>query len=170
MMAAVPVLVAVLGTGLGASGTVAVAAPAPVTDDYAAIQEFKTSNEAGWFYTLSQPEADSAVHQHGFTATEPIGSMHTKAGPGTVAVHRLRLAVGGPSYMLSVSANEIGNPKFVDEGVVGHVDSVPQPGQTRLLRFSKDNKWRVLSDHPVNIAGMFQAGYSLDGPIGWYRS
>jgi hypothetical protein len=143
--------------------------PAAPAASLAPLREFRTAGDAGWFYTLNPAEANDAVQRFKFTALPNIGSLHTGPVPGGVAVHRLKSKAGGPSYLLSVSPAEIGDSRFQDEGVIGYVDGGQQPGEVRLLRFSNHGKWRVLADGPANINNMQAAGYTVDGPLGWFH-
>ncbi|WP_433709437.1 hypothetical protein ACQP2U_23370 [Nocardia sp. CA-084685] len=170
MVAAALAMIASSAGLLTATPAVVRADPAtPIADDLAPLQEFRTSGDAGWFYTLKAAEAENAVNQNKFTKSADIGYLHTTEGTGRTAVHRLRVKDNGPSYMLSVSANEIGDPRFVDEGIIGYVDGSKQTGETNLLRFSNHGKWRVLADGPDNVKNMQAAGYDVDGPIGWFK-
>ena len=131
------------------------------------LQEFRTAG--GWFYTLNPGEATNAVQQFKFSKSANIGMLHATASPGSVAIHRLRVKTGAPSYLLSISPAEIKDPRFVDEGVVGYADGAQHPGQLRLLRFSNQGKWRVLADGTANVANMKAMGYAVDGPLGWFQ-
>jgi hypothetical protein len=144
-------------------------APAAPPAQLAPLREFRTAGDAGWFYTLNATEADDAVRRFKFTSSATIGSLYTAPVPGAVAVHRLRAKTGGPSYLLSVSPAEIGDPRFQDEGVLGYVDGGQRPGEVRLLRFSNHGKWRVLADGPANVNNMRAEGYTVDGPLGWFH-
>lgn len=154
-------LALVLTGGLGT----AQAAPA---GDLVTVQEFRTGGEAGYFYTSNATEAGNAVSKHKFTKNGDIGRLHSQAGSGRDAVHRLRLKTGGPSYMLSKSPSEWSDARFADEGVIGYVDRTQQPGQRQLLRFSNNNKWRALSDAPANVDTLTGQGWKKDGALGWY--
>ncbi len=160
--------VLLVGSLVGGSPFSSAAPARPVADDLAQLQEFKTPGDKGWFYTLDRNEAASAQSKYHFTKSADIGVLHTKAAPGTTAVHRLRHKGDAASYMLSVSPNEIKDSRFTDEGVLGYIDSAQHPGQTRLLRFSNNGKWRVFRDNATDIANMKAAGYAVDGPMGWY--
>lgn len=160
---------AVVALSAGIIGGVAAPAQAAPGND-AVIQEFSTPGDAGWFYTANPSEAASAAAKYKFTKTADIGRIHSAPVPGGIAVHRLRHNGGGPSYMLSISPSEQHSPAFTDEGVLGYVDGAQKPGEVRLVRWSNHGKWRVLAEGAANDKGMKAAGYSLDGPVGWYSA
>jgi hypothetical protein len=143
-------------------------ATTPVADSMVALQEFTTPGRAGWFYTLDPSEASSAVSKFKFTKSANIGSMHRNSVPGSVAVHRLR-SKSAASYLLSISPSEIHGGQFVDEGVLGYVDREKKPGEVPLVRFSNHGKWRVLADGTANVSNMKNEGYTVDGPLGYFR-
>lgn len=146
----------------------AVSAPTAPAAGVAPLQEFRTAGDAGYFYTLNSTEASNAVSKFKFTKLPAIGKLHPSAVPGGVAIHRLKSKTSS-SYMLSVSPNEIRSSKFVDEGVLGYADGTQKSGQVQLTRFSNHGKWRVLSNVPANINNMKSAGWTVDGPLGWYQ-
>lgn len=175
-LTAVVTAMAVMGTGGPATPATrpasqpllaAHAVEAPPATGLTPLQEFRTPG--GWFYTLNPGEATNAVQQFKFTKSANIGMLHANAMPGGVAIHRLRVKTGAPSYLLSISPAEIKDPRFVDEGVLGYADGAQHPGQLRLLRFSNQGKWRVLADGPANVNNMKAMGYAVDGPLGWFQ-
>ena len=153
---------------LTAAGLAAGAGAAQGADDQTPLHELRTANNQGWFYTLNAGEAQRAVSQLGFHPSATFGALHTAAAPGRQAVHRLRDKTRA-SYMLSISPRETGDARFVDEGILGYIDTAQHPGEQQLLRYSNHGQWRVLSDAPANIENMKRAGYQVDGPLGWAR-
>lgn len=149
------------------------AAPAA---DLVELIEFKTTGDVGYFYTTNGNEAASATSKYKFTrntgnGTGVIGRMHSRPIPGgSNAVHRLRLKNGGPSYMLSISPSEISDARFQDEGVLGYTEGGPKPGLVRLMRFSNHGKWRAFPDHAPSVKTLTDAGWKIDGPLGWYQA
>ncbi|WP_028932240.1 hypothetical protein [Pseudonocardia spinosispora] len=143
--------------------------PSAPASDVVPLQEFQTPGSAGYFYTLNPGEAATAVSKHKFTKQASVGKLHPSAVPGGVAIHRLRSKAAAPSYMLSISPGEISSGNFVDEGVLGYADGTQKPGQVQLMRFSNHGKWRALSNVPANITNMKAAGWTVDGPLGWYQ-
>lgn len=142
--------------------------PAPPGDGLVApLQEFRTSRYAGWYYALNAAESAFAAEKFRFVKQGSVGAMRVKPGPGTVAVHRLRVKVGDPSYLLSISPTEISDPRFADEGVIGYLDTTAKPGLVRLLRLSNNGQWRVALESRANAQRA--AGYALDGTLGWMR-
>jgi hypothetical protein len=168
-LGAVVASAALVLTGSPAVADPGPSAPAEPAGQLAQLLEFRTAGNAGWFYTLKESEASDAVSKFKFTKSASVGKLYTSAVPGGVAVHRLRMKTGGPSYLLSVSPTEIRDPRFQDEGVLGYIDNAEHPGETKLIRFSNHGKWRVLADGPANINNMKAAGYQVDGPLGWYH-
>lgn len=145
--------------------TDAISSAAAPADALVGLQEFRTHQNAGWFYTLNANEAANAASVHKFTRQGTVGKMRATRAPGTNAVHRLRLKSDAPSYMLTISPNEINDSRFVDEGIVGYTDGAARPGRVRLLRFGKNGQWRVaLEGQEANAKA---AGYELGGPLGW---
>ena len=141
----------------------------PIADDHVYVREFKTPGD-GYFYTTDPAEDKNATDQYHFTKTGEIGMLHAGAAPGTVAVHRLRARDGDPSYMLSVSPDEIADSRFVDDGVLGYIDQDQQPGEVAMLRFSNNGKWRVIANTgEAAVNAVTAAGYNLDGPVGWFQ-
>ncbi|MBC3193664.1 hypothetical protein H7X46_21640 [Pseudonocardia sp. C8] len=162
----IAVIGAVLATAL--SG-IAQADPSERGTTSAPLTEMRTAGDKGWFYTARADEAVTAEKAHGFTDATQVGRIDLAPTEGSNPVHRLRLKEGGPSYMLSISPEEWKSPKFVDEGVAGYLDGHEDSGDVGLVRFSKDGKWRVLTDTPANVENMKNAGYEVDGPLGWFR-
>ena len=155
---------------LGATTVAALTAAglAAGADEQASLHELRTASDQGWFYTLDAGEAQQAVTKFGFHPSATFGALHTTDAPGRRAVHRLRDKTR-QSYMLSISPRETGDARFVDEGVLGYIDTAEHPGEQKLLRFSNHGQWRVLSDAPANVKNMKRAGYQVDGTLGWAR-
>lgn len=174
-----------VGGGL-VSGGVASGAPvaepvlaAAVDADWehtAELQELRTSDNRGTFYTLNEEEAATAVSKHGFRRTgEAAGiRMFTREVPGSIAVHRLkRVNVPFHTYIVSSNEQEIEDLtterqpglKFKDEGVLGYVLVEQQAGTMPLYRYAKDSVWRVARDNRVDL---LVAGYEKSkGVIGF---
>lgn len=141
-------------------------APAAPVAGLAPLQEYQTPG--GWFYTLNPGHEDQRALAS-FTRKPDIGKLHPNPVPGGVPVHRLRAKTGLPSYMLArADSPDLKNPAFTDEGVLGYADNTQKPGELALLRWSNHGKWRVLADGKANNDGMTAAGYSKDGPVGYY--
>ena len=156
--AAAPVAPVAHATGLAPAAPVAGLAP---------LQEYQTPG-GGWFYTLNPGHEDQRALAS-FTRKPDIGKLHPTPVPGGVPVHRLRAKTGQPSYMLArADSPDLKNPAFTDEGVLGYADNTQKPGELALLRWSNHGKWRVLADGKANNDGMTAAGYSKDGPVGYY--
>lgn len=160
-------------TGTFGTAQAAQIAPAAPSGDLVDLVEFKTTGDAGYFYTTNSGEAATATSKHKFTKNNGngvIGKLHSSGGPGRNAVHRLRLRNGGPSYMLSISPSEWRDGKFQDEGVLGYTDGAQKGGETRLMRFSNHGKWRAFPDDARSVQTMKDAGWNVDGPLGWYQA
>jgi hypothetical protein len=179
---------AVVAAGMATAGGVAVAAPAPAAasspaaaaqerwDDTAELQEFRTADNQGTFYTANEEEAERAESVHGFRATgEAAGiRLFTKKVPGAIEVHRLkRVNVPFQSYIVSSNKDEIrdltseAQPglKFKDEGVLGYVLAEPRDGTMSLYRYAKGKVWRIARDNRVDLLA---AGYKKStGTIGF---
>ncbi|HEY2205849.1 MAG TPA: hypothetical protein VGH99_15355 [Pseudonocardia sp.] len=156
----------VLATGAPAGQVLAArSVPSPTLRDQVPLQEFRTADNAGWFYTVTQAEAASALRTFKFTRSIVVASLYTHPHQGAVAIHRLRQKVGAPSYMLSVAPEEMHDPEFADEGVIGYADGAQRPGEVALLRFSNHGQWRTVTE--AGSASMRAQGYVLDGQLGW---
>lgn len=156
-------------------GTAHAAEPTPAAPggDLVELFEFKTTNNAGYFYTTNRTEAAQATSVHKFAphaGNGVIGKLHSRPVPGGWAVHRLRLRDGGPSYMLSISSEEFRNPKFQDEGIIGYTDAGQKSGQIMLMRFSNQDKWRAFPNLAASVQDLKSHGWSVDGPLGWIQS
>ncbi|MGH3548343.1 MAG: hypothetical protein ACRDQU_09580 [Pseudonocardiaceae bacterium] len=132
------------------------------------LQEFRTAGNAGWFYTLSQSEATSAATQYGFTRQGTVGQLNPDAGPGTQPLYRLR-ATASSSYLVTGSTTErdklVQSGQFVNEGVLGYIDTAQQADTVHLMRFSNHGQWRLAPESQT--AEQQAAGYTIDGPVGW---
>lgn len=164
---ALPVLIAILAM-FGVVPLAGQALAAPPAAGTQPLMEFKTANNAGWFYTLSPAEAQTAGQKFGFVWQRPVAKLSPQPGPGTVPLYGLR-SVERSSYLVSVAPGELENlaksGKFVNEGVLGYVSATPAPGLIQLMRFSHEGQWRVGPE--FEIAAQQHAGFLLDGPIGW---
>jgi hypothetical protein len=126
------------------------------------------------FYTLSAAEAARAVTAHKFTPTTETAGLflYNQKVPGTVAVHRLRLAGPKPAYVLVTNEGELTDLRdntddawdLRYEGVVGWIHSNPTPGTVDLHRFSKDGDWRVARADRKDLPAH---GYHDDGRLGF---
>ncbi len=177
---------AVVATGMVTVGGVALASPLAVPstaavaqerwDHTAELQEFRTSDNQGTFYTLNEEEAERAESVHGFRRTgEAAGiRLFTKKVPGAIPVHRLkRVDVPFHTYIVSSNKDEIrdltseAQPglKFKDEGVLGYVLVEPREDTMSLYRYAKGTVWRLARDNRVDLLA---AGYKKStGTIGF---
>ncbi len=171
-----------VGAGVGAASpsTTQPAAQSPVAsdnkwEDTAELQEFKTSDNKGAFYTLNEEEAEAAERVHGFRPTgEAAGiRLFTKQVPGSIPMHRLRqVGVSYHTYIVSSFQPEIialtaptAPRRFVDEGVLGYVLVTPNADTMALYRYSKGTVWRVARD---NRKDLLDAGYKKSsGTLGF---
>ncbi|MGH3840210.1 MAG: hypothetical protein ACRDS0_02005 [Pseudonocardiaceae bacterium] len=132
------------------------------------LQEFRTPNNAGWFYTLNQTEAASAATKYGFIRNGTVGQVHPNAESGTQPIYRLR-ATTSSSYLVTGSTTErdslVRSRQFLNEGVLGYIDTAQQPNTVHLMRFSNHSQWRLAPESQTTE--MRTAGYTLDGPVGW---
>jgi hypothetical protein len=123
-------------------------------------------------YTTSRDEATAAVAQHGFTLQpNRLGYMHQSPRNGTKAIFRLA-RIGASGWLLTPSASErdslTRSGQFRYEGIVGYVATEPAAGTVLLSRYSGRNGWRVELDDPHgNPQALLNAGFKLDGPLGY---
>jgi hypothetical protein len=177
---------ALVATGMVTAGGVALAAPSAAPSPAAAVQErwehtaelqeFRTSDNRGTFYTVNEEEAEKAESVHGFRPTgEAAGiRLFTKKVPGSIEVHRLkRVDVPFHTYIVSSNKDEIrdltseAQPglKFKDEGVLGFVLVEQREDTMALFRYAKGTTWRVARDNRVDLLA---AGYKKSkGTIGF---
>ncbi|MEJ3657937.1 hypothetical protein WEH80_33725 [Actinomycetes bacterium KLBMP 9759] len=185
-IAGASVVAAVVTAGMVVPAGMALAAPAAqpevaaaadaVWEHTAELQELRTSDNRGTFYTLNEEEADKAESVHGFRRTgEAAGiRMFTKEVPGSIPVHRLkRVNVPYHTYIVSSNEQEIEDLtsekqpglKFKDEGVLGYVLVEQKAGTMPLYRYAKETVWRVARDNRVDL---LLAGYKKSkGVIGF---
>lgn len=145
----------------------------PVTEGAGSLLpllEFRTSNDAGWFYTLKQTEAEAAVTQRGFIRQGTAGWLHANLVPDTEPLYRLRDTTQS-SYLVTGSVFErdklVQSGQFINEGVLCYIDTAQKPGTVHLMRFSNHNQWRLAPESQT--AALQAVGYTLDGPVGWVQ-
>ncbi len=156
---------------------VAFLAGAPVVDaspfearvtDPVPLLELRTA-QSGWFWTLSQSEAASAVNQYGFTQQHSkLGFLRRQAFPGSQPIYRLRMATKS-AYLLTPSESErnslLASGNFVEGGVMGYAATTQLPGTQLLYRMANSAEWRMV---PAALQATFTArGYRTDGPMGY---
>ncbi|HEX8699223.1 MAG TPA: glycoside hydrolase family 99-like domain-containing protein [Myxococcaceae bacterium] len=152
----------------GAPRVEATPAEDKVTDPVPLL-EFRTPGQVGWFWTLSQAEADSAANQYSFTRLPTkLGFLRRQPFAGSQPLYRLRVATKS-AYLLTASETErsqlLASGSFVEGGVLGYVASTQQPGTQLLYRMSNNFEWRVV---PASMQPSFAArGYRTDGPLGY---
>jgi hypothetical protein len=132
------------------------------------LLELRTGG-GGWFWTLSEAEASSAVGSYGMTLQPTkLGYLRRQAFTGSQPVFRLR-STTVQTYLLTASASErdslTGSGQFSYEGVVGYAFAAQQPGTAVLWRMSNGSGWRVVPD--AQRATFTANGYRTDGPLGY---
>jgi hypothetical protein len=152
---------------LEAGAAAVVAAEGRVTDPVPLL-ELRTA-DGGWFWTLSQAEAASAVTQYGMTLLSTrLGYLRRQSFSGSQPVYRLRVTTRS-AYLLTASASErdslVASGNFVYEGVAGYAWASQAPGTAVLWRMNNGSEWRVVPD--AQRAAFAGLGYSTDGPLGY---
>jgi hypothetical protein len=133
----------------------------------------------GFFYTTSEAERDSAIHDHGFgsAGVQAPRYISRTVFPGGVELHRLR-AVDRASYILALpdEARTLQNSgAFVDEGVLGYADEdgtfdpprLPTGERlARVWRISNAGVWRAVNARLMNqYCFVMTPPWHLDGVL-----
>jgi glycosyl transferase family WbsX/uncharacterized protein DUF5648 len=152
-----------------------VAKPAALADQEAKVTdpvpllELRTGGDAGWFWTLSEAEASSAVANNGMTLlSSHLGYLRRQSFSGSQPIYRLR-NLAKPTYLLTASASErdslVAAGTFVYEGVLGYAFATQEPDTTALHRMSNGSEWRVVPE--PQVASFESNGYHDDGRLGY---
>jgi hypothetical protein len=133
------------------------------------LLELRTAGNAGWFWTLSEAEAASAVARNGMTLlASRVGYLRRQPFAGSQPVYRLRYHAKA-TYLLTASATErdalANSGAFSYEGVLGYAFATAQPGTVRLHRMDNGSEWRVVPE--PQVASFAARGYTDNGPLGY---
>jgi hypothetical protein len=156
---------------VGGHSPVAAADRQSLVTDPVPLLELRTAGQ-GWFWTLNQAEAASAVASHGMTLQHTrLGYLRSQSFDGSHPVYRVR-SLTKPTYLLTGSRQECdslgGSGNYTCEGVVGYAASTQQPGTAPLWRMSNGAEWRVVPD--ADRAAFTGRGYRTDGSLGYVRT
>nr|WP_042191175.1 glycoside hydrolase family 99-like domain-containing protein [Kibdelosporangium sp. MJ126-NF4]CEL19889.1 hypothetical protein [Kibdelosporangium sp. MJ126-NF4]CTQ97113.1 hypothetical protein [Kibdelosporangium sp. MJ126-NF4] len=160
----------VVNTAAAAQDVVRAAATAEskVTDPVPLL-EFRTAEQAGWFWTLSHVEGAAAESQHGMTPQPTkLGYLRRQAFSGSQPVYRLR-GKQKPDYLLTASERErrslVDSGRFTEDGVLGHIAAKRQDGTEALYRMSNGTESRIV---PVAKQAEFaDRGYRIEQQLGY---
>lgn len=143
--------------------------PQQQVTDPVPLLELVSGGGRGRLYTLNVNEARAAVANNGMKLQAGrLAYLRRQAFDGSTPLYRLKPKADSSAWLFTAGVGERDSlvaQGWVYEGIAGYLAKASGPGLVQLLRFSNFFEWRLAP--ASRKQELLDAGYRLDGPIGY---